>query len=520
MSRNKSMILYQSSNPAMKKILFYVPLLLSVSLAYAQDISVIYANTITSDELKSHLEILASDALEGRETGERGQKMAAAYIKYEFRKDGLEPVVATECGPSFLQTFDLVKMNMANSWIKVGEKSYTNFKDFVYASTNSFVAPQKSRLVFVGEGTADDFNAIPVKGKNVLMYCNGDQADRDKLAKAAKNAGAIHVFIVPNNEAKFKEVLDKYKPYGSGRLRFPLPKEELSSPYFVISPNMAVEILNTKEDKILNALERSNRGKYASLIKMKSQEITFNIHYDVNQVPTENVLGMIPGTDKKNEYIMVTAHYDHIGVDGEEINNGADDDGSGTVTVLEIAQAFAQARADGHGPRRSVVFMTVSGEEKGLLGSKYYVTHPVIPLANTITDLNIDMVGRIDPAHEADPNYIYLIGSDKLSTTLHAVSEQVNAKYSGLELDYKYNAESDPNRFYYRSDHYNFAKNNIPVIFYFNGTHADYHKPTDTVEKINFELMEKRARLIFHTAWEIANREDRITVDVKPEESN
>ncbi len=491
-----------------------------VSLVYAQDVSVNYANSITSDDLKSHLEILASDALEGRETGERGQKMAAAYIKHQFRTDGLEPLVATECGASYLQTFDLVTMNMANSWIKVDEKSYTNFKDFIYAGTNSFKAPQKSKLVFVGEGSAADFNAIPIKGKNVLLYCDGDQADRDKVAKAAKNAGAIHVFIVPDTEAKFKEALGKYKLYGSGRLRFPIKEEELSSPYFVISPTMGVEILNTKEDKVQSALEKSKHGKYASLIKIKSQEITFNIHYDVNHIPTENVLGIIPGTDKKDEYIIVTAHYDHIGKDGDEINNGADDDGSGTSAVLEMAQAFAHAKADGHGPRRSVIFMTVSGEEKGLLGSNYYVTHPVIPLESTITNLNIDMIGRIDPAHESNPNYVYLIGSDKLSTTLHKVSKQINAKYSGLELDYTYNADNDPNRFYYRSDHYNFAKNNIPVIFYFNGTHADYHKPTDTVEKIDFELLEKRTRLIFHTAWEIANREGRITVDVIQEKSN
>ena len=186
--------------------------------------------------------------------------------------------------------------------------------------------------------------------------------------------------------------------------------------------------------------------------------------------------------------------------------------------MMEMAQAFALAKDAGHGPRRSMLFMTVTGEEKGLLGSSYYVAHPSLPLENTITNLNIDMIGRVDKAHKEDSNYVYLIGSDKLSRELHNVSEEVNATYTKLALDYTFNASDDPNRFYYRSDHYNFAKNNIPVIFYFNGTHADYHRPTDTIDKIEFELLEKRTKLVFHTAWEIANRDERISVDVIPEE--
>ena len=159
--------------------------------------------------------------------------------------------------------------------------------------------------------------------------------------------------------------------------------------------------------------------------------------------------------------------------------------------------------------------MCVTGEEKGLLGSKYYTENPVFPLEQTITNLNIDMVGRVDPKYEelGNPNYIYVIGSDKLSQELHDLHENVNEQTENIVLDYTYNDENDPNRFYYRSDHYNFAKNNIPIIFYFNGTHADYHKPTDTIEKIQFEKMQKIARLIYYTTWEIANREDKITAD-------
>jgi len=201
---------------------------------------------------------------------------------------------------------------------------------------------------------------------------------------------------------------------------------------------------------------------------------------------------------------------------GGVIYYGADDDGSGTVSVLEMATAFAKAKADGNGPRRTMVFMTVSGEEEGLWGSEYYTDHPVFPLEKTSVDLNTDMVGRIDPkrTYGDSMNYVYVIGDDKLSSDLKPISEMINNKYSHLELDYKYNDPKDQERIYYRSDHYNFASKGVPIIFYFNGTHADYHRPTDTVDKINFDLMEKRDHLIFYTAWEMANRDDMLKRDI------
>ena len=233
-------------------------------------------------------------------------------------------------------------------------------------------------------------------------------------------------------------------------------------------------------------------------------------------VQTENVVAIIEGSTLPEEYIVISSHLDHEGIKNGEIYNGADDDGSGSVALLEIAEAFQAAVEAGNGPKRSIIFLHVSGEEKGLLGSRYYTDNPLYPLANTVANLNIDMVGRTDPKRESDnDNYIYLIGSDRLSTELHQVSEAANKATVNLTLDYTYNAEDDPNRFYFRSDHYNFAKNNIPVIFYFNGTHADYHKPTDTVEKIRYDLLAQRAQLVFYTAWELANRELRIVVDKK-----
>ena len=230
--------------------------------------------------------------------------------------------------------------------------------------------------------------------------------------------------------------------------------------------------------------------------------------------PTENVLAYIKGSSMPEEVLVISSHYDHVGVDDEgNIYNGADDDGSGTVAILEIAEAFKKAIEDGFRPKRSVLFLNVTGEEKGLVGSKYYTDNPVFPLSQTVTNLNIDMIGRIGEGMEDAGDYVYLIGSDKLSTELHNLSEAVNEQYLDLNLDYTFNDPNDPNRFYYRSDHYNFAKNDIPIIFYFNGVHEDYHRPTDTPDKIEYDLLAKRAKLVFLTAWEVANRDERPFVD-------
>ena len=245
------------------------------------------------------------------------------------------------------------------------------------------------------------------------------------------------------------------------------------------------------------------------------QKIPQNYFRGRSKNNSENVVAFIMGSEKPDEYVVISAHYDHVGVKGEKIYNGADDDASGTAAVLEIAQAFKDAVNAGNGPKRSIIFLNVTGEEAGLFGSKFYTEFPIFPLKNTVANLNIDMIGRVDKKHKEDDNFVYLIGADKISTELHELSETVNKKYTNLTLDYTYNDESDPNRFYYRSDHYNFAKNGIPIIFYFNGVHKDYHKHTDTANKIRYDLLEKRTHLIFYTAWEIANREERLAIDKK-----
>jgi Zn-dependent M28 family amino/carboxypeptidase len=240
-----------------------------------------------------------------------------------------------------------------------------------------------------------------------------------------------------------------------------------------------------------------------------------NAKRNENLPDSENIWAYIEGSEKPDEVLVISAHYDHVGMSNGEIYNGADDDGSGTVALLEIAQAFQIAKKAGHGPKRSILFLHVTGEEHGLHGSRFYSENPLFPLPNTIANINIDMIGRRDAAHADSNNYVYVIGANRLSSDLDGICTEANAKYTQLNLDYKYNDPKDPNRFYQRSDHYNFAKNGIPSVFFFNGTHADYHKPTDTADKIEYDALEKRAQFAFVTAWELANRAERPIVDKK-----
>ncbi len=252
-------------------------------------------------------------------------------------------------------------------------------------------------------------------------------------------------------------------------------------------------------------------GKYPEYIQRIPQEY----FEGKSNGPSQNVLAYIKGSEFPNEVIVISAHYDHLGMKGEEVYNGADDNASGSSALMELAQSFQLAKKQGNGPKRSILFLHFTGEELGLFGSKFYIEHPAFSLDSTVVDLNIDMVGRVDKKHLDNKEYIYLIGSNRLSQDLHKISQEANKTYTHLKLDYTYNNEEDPNSYYTRSDHYNFAKNNIPVIFYFNGTHADYHRTTDTADKIDFELLALRTRLVFYTAWEIANRDQRPVLDKK-----
>jgi Zn-dependent M28 family amino/carboxypeptidase len=250
----------------------------------------------------------------------------------------------------------------------------------------------------------------------------------------------------------------------------------------------------------------------------KNVSLSFKLKKESAPIYASNVLGILEGSEKKDEYLMLTAHYDHLGIRNGKIYNGADDDGSGTVAVLQMAEAFVKAAKEGKRPKRNIVFMLVSGEEKGLWGSEYYTDHPIFPLEKTTADLNTDMIGRIDTERKKDDtlNYVYVVGHDKLSTDLPLINEQVNNKYTKLVLDYRFDDPKDPNRIYYRSDHYNFARKGVPVLFFYDGMlKSDYHQPTDDVDKINWPLYAKRAQMIFHTAWDMANKKEMLKRDLQ-----
>lgn len=507
----------------MKKSLMTSFFLLVFAFAHAQenisvqeDNSVKYVETITAEDLSSYLSVLASDSLEGRATAERGQKMAADYIKNKFKEFGLRAVSDKNTGEGYYQEFELEKKSWKDVYVQRKKVKKNNLDDIIYFGNVAVDEAVKTELVFVGGGKEEDYANKKVEGKAVAFL--SDPISAEKKIKRAYEKGATAIILIYGNDSQeLRSVIDKYSHYiTQSSLGFPAQAKKPGRVLFYATPDAAAELLKTKVEKIVNAVEEEDDKKRAKAIKkIKNKKIEYKAEREVETVKTENVLGLVEGSDKKNEIIVITAHYDHIGMEDGEIYNGADDDGSGTSAVIELAEAFAKAKEEGNGPRRSVLFMTVSGEEKGLLGSQFYVENPVYPLEDVVANLNIDMIGRLDDAHEGNPDYIYLIGSDKLSSDLHQLSERVNATFSKLELDYTYNDENDPNRYYYRSDHYNFAKNGIPVIFYFNGVHEDYHKPTDTIEKIDFRKIEKISKLIFHTAWEIANREERIKVDKK-----
>lgn len=501
----------------MKKLGFIFLLFIGVLGAQAQeDIMSKYAADIDQEEMREILTILASDALEGRETGKRGQKMAAAFIADYFQQLGLQPVVPTKNGMSYYQKFELESSNPGITYLKANNKSFSNGTEVLYYGTGNMTTAANLQSVFVGKGTDDDFSTIKTEGKLVVIDGSGGffQQWKELMDKGYKNGAAQVVIIAKDNDDDFNAIVKQYGNFFMhSRLGFKKETKDASSGAFIVGPTTAAALLNSSTEKMTKAVTDN------SLAKIKGTNVEYITSREVKMVVTENVLGFLEGTDKKEEIVIITAHYDHIGKRGEQINNGADDDGSGTTSVLKMAKAFTKAKSEGHGPRRSILFMTVTGEEKGLLGSEYYVNHPIFPLNQTVVDLNIDMVGRTDEAHEDNREFVYLVGSDKLSTELHELSEKANNTYTKLSIDYTYNDQDHPDRIYYRSDHWNFAKNNIPVIFYFNGTHDDYHQPTDTVDKIEFDLLQKRAQLVFYTAWVISNRDDRLVVDKPINES-
>ena len=503
----------------MKKQLLSVllPLLSLTAWAQKPEDAEKYATLITAEGLKEKLTILAGAEMEGRETASPGQKRAASFIEERFKSMGLKP----GNGDSYQQLFTVYQDVLSDKKLMVNGRTFVWDQEYAFSlATISSGNWNYNSVVFAGNGVVDsaakinDYAGLDVKGKLVIIIDAGSAANANRgmggvssnKINAARSRGAAGIWVVTGDFPK------KNPTQLKGRMSIKAPATTTATNNFLVatvSPDVASAAIGRTSTLTAAQWKEIPTGTYISEIKVTAQKSTESLE-------SSNVIGILPGTDKKEEYLFITGHYDHLGKVGDVIWYGADDDGSGTVSVMQMAEAFAAAAKKHKGPRRTIAFMTVSGEEKGLLGSEYYSDHPIYPLDKTTANLNIDMVGRVDTERKtADTlNYVYVIGHDKLSSELPGINEGANNKYTGLVLDYKFDDPNDKNRIYYRSDHYNFARKGVPILFFYDGMLlADYHKPTDTVEKINFPLMEKRAKMIFHTGWEMANRDNMLKRD-------
>lgn len=498
-----------------------------------KDLSYRYASGISASKLRDHLKVLASDSLEGRETGTKGVQMAADYISRHLGNVGLNTY---NNEGTYFQPVAFTFSKWLDTDLYIHQQRFRLLWDYIALpenNENKEIITDKE-VIFLGYGIEDekynDYKNIDIKGKIVMInkgepwnsksglsYITGTKdtsqwsKDLDKKLKIAKEKGAALVLIIEEDikktvENNRKRLLSPFLQLGSLKN----PKLATANHAF-ISSTIAKSIIGNNEKKILNARKKISKGK-PSFVKLPI-DFVINMAIDRKVLEGNNIVGYIQGRTKKDEYVVVSAHYDHLGKRGDEVYNGADDNASGSSTLMELARAAQQAVLEGNRPERSIVFIWFTGEEKGLLGSQYYAENPLFPLANTVANINVDMVGRIDDKYKDNPDYIYVIGSDRLSTELHKINEDVNQKYTQLTLDYTYNDENDSNKYYYRSDHYNFAAKGVPAIFYFNGTHPDYHRTSDDIEKINFDKMANVGKLIFHTLWDLANRPERIKVD-------
>jgi hypothetical protein len=485
-------------------------------------------SSITARDLKRHLSFLASDELGGRYTLSPQNRIAARYLVSQLESYGYRGAARDgsffQKVPLSYRKIDAVASKVVLS-VQGMRQEFNCGQDFAAEAADADVSGE---LVFAGYGISlpqhDDYAKLDVKGKVVVVAPGMPRSlaslrfsEQEHKGKAAWEHGAIAVIAIAP-----PQLLLAWNHISSTMFREVVslpPQSAVDDKYFpfVYAGPSLIKAIASAMGKSISYFSQDvfEPATIAARIELK-------IKAEVKPAPlAQNVVGVLEGSDPKlkDEYVLFSAHYDHLqtGPNGE-VYKGADDDGSGTVSVLEIAQAFAI----GPRPRRSILIIFHTGEELGLLGSRFNTDYePVVPLSKIVADFNIDMIGRSRPEDDldqrdaklSDKNSLYIIGSDKLSTELHNISEQTNAETARLRLDYTYNDPAHPERLYYRSDHYNYAKHGIPIIFYFTGLHRDYHKPTDDVEKIDFEKMERIVRMIFATGWRVANMDHRPVVD-------
>jgi hypothetical protein len=529
----------------------------SVSAAIAPA-TVEAAKRITAEQLSRHLNVVASDAMAGRNTPSPGLDEAAKYIADQLKQFKVKPAGD---GGTYFQRMSLrrTEVDREKTQARVGERVFKVGEGFAPVGPNGGEA--EGQIVYAGHGWVfkpkgmNPYGGLDVRDRVVVISGTGTslpagltQADLKAAAAAdwetpvsyAQKNGARALVIVPrgfermwrfaargvtnprycverlNCDGGAADGDDAARAVVPNKLITILPSTALLDALFEGEQQTGPQILQASTSA---APEATARGFALSPAK----RLSLSVALKTTTAVTQNVVAVVEGSDRilKNEYVAVGAHYDHVGVgrevNGDSIYNGADDDGSGTVAMLAMAEAFAR----GPRPKRSILFVWHAGEEHGLWGSDYFARYPTVPLDKIVTQLNMDMIGRsrraddTTPANRnlSGPDEIYVIGSKMMSTELGELSERVNRAYLNLSFNYKYDDPKDPNRFFFRSDHYNYARRGVPIIFYFDGVHEDYHRPSDSPDKIDYRKLERVARTVFVTATEIANLPARPRVD-------
>jgi hypothetical protein len=549
----------------MKKILTFILLLLILSgvPATAQTKSknsktntaavstaAAFGNTdgITAAQLRGYLEFIASDELEGRDTPSRGLDIAAMFIADHLKAWGIKP--AGDNG-TYFQKFPIKrsKIDGGGTRLQLNNQSFVYGEDFLMANFNA-ANISDAPIVYGGHGwmikskNIDALQGLDVKDKIVVIANNlpkgvtfndlqgkqGEDWARPTLNAQMKGARAVIVFANYNNLASWQGT--KWNQTEKGLVEFGNSPNPVTIPVINATPRLISTLFFGEKTNGNDVYTRGITQDFAEPFDLKlTKKISLSVTVKIEETHSQNVVGILEGSDPvlKNEYLAIGAHYDHVGTNPfafseDKIWNGADDDGSGTVSVLSIAEAFAKGAQR---PKRSILFIWHAGEEKGLWGSEYFTDNPTVPITSIITELNIDMIGRFQNPGDENPTNkflpkqgeVFVIGSKMMSTELGLLSEATNKSFLNLEFNYKYDDPKDPEQYFFRSDHFNYARKGVPIIFYMDGTHADYHQPSDSIEKINFEQMEKVARTIFATGWELANRAARPKVD-KPLQLN
>jgi len=496
---------------------------------------------ITAAQLKEWLYVVASDEMEGRDTPSRGLDMTAKFIADHLSQWGVKP--GGDDG-TYFQKFALTSRRVEPE-LTIASVNGQSFKLGEGFIAEPIQGQASGRIVYVGHGYMirakgiDAYQGVDVKGKIILavegfprgvsfqdIHSKKEGEDYDTPETYARAQGARGVIYIPSQSTlSFWQNRHQFS-LNPSRLRLEGPRQSGAKiPVIYASEKMVKAILDGEKLDYEAIRKQASQGALGEAFDLGAgKQASFNVNAKVDSPMTQNVVGVIEGVDPllKKEYVAVGAHYDHVGMsqnaEGDKIFNGADDDGSGTVGTLAIAQALSKSPTR---PKRSVIFVWHAGEEKGLWGSEFFTDNPTVPMEQIVTQLNIDMIGRSkkegdnNPANKdlTGPNELYVIGSKMMSTDLGNLSEDVNNSYLKLAFNYKYDDPIDTERFFYRSDHYNYAKKGVPIIFYFSGVHEDYHGLADTADKIDYQKMEKVTRTVFAMMWRLANAPARPKVD-------